>query len=377
MPNSDPIDISPVEPPRQFDRPQMSKRLVEADRLVQASQGRQQFQVTGAGLTAAVADTGLNLSHVDFAGRIAAQRNFTSDNGDDPHNAADGQGHGTNVSGIIVANGDHTGMAPGARVAPLKVLSNTGSGSFAAVADALQWVIDHREEHNITVVCMSLGDGGNYVDDDDFAQHDIQRRVAKLRKNHVPVCIAAGNDFFKHESAQGMAFPGILRHAVSVGAVYDEFEGPFTYRSGAHTDASGPDRITPFSQRLHPSVSEICRTDIFAPGAPIRSSGIDGPNGESVQSGTSQAAPVVAGILMLMQEFHLRETARMPSVDQLVEWLRRGGAVINDGDDEVDNVTNTKLDFIRLNAIGALDAIRRDLQKQLLITGEPLRANVA
>ena len=80
---------------------------------------------------------------------------------------------------------------------------------------------------------------------------------------------------------------------------------------------------------------------------------------------------------MLMQEFHLRETARMPDVDQLTEWLRRGGAVINDGDDEIDNVTNTGLDFIRLNAIGGLDAVRRDLQRQLLLTGEPLRNNVA
>ncbi|NJO37351.1 MAG: S8 family serine peptidase [Rhizobiales bacterium] len=132
MPNSVPIDISPVEPPRQFDRPQMSTRLVEADRLVQASLARQQFQVTGAGLTAAVIDTGLNLLHVDFAGRIADQRNFTADNGGDPGDATDGQGHGTNVGGIVVANGDHTGMAPSARIVPLKVLANDGRGSFAA-----------------------------------------------------------------------------------------------------------------------------------------------------------------------------------------------------------------------------------------------------
>ncbi len=377
MPNSDPIDIQPVEPPRQFDRPQMSTRLVEADRLVQASQARQQFQVTGAGLTVAVVDTGLNLTHVDFAGRIAAQRNFTSDNGGSPDDATDGQGHGTNVGGIVVANGDHTGMAPAGRIAPLKVLPNVGSGSFTAVADALQWVLDHRVQHNISVVCMSLGDSGNHGDDSGFSQNTIRRRIATLRDVDVPVCIAAGNDFFTHGSAQGMAFPGVLQQSISVGAVFDEFEGPFTYSSGAHTDASGPDRITPFSQRLHPSVDTDCRTDIFAPGAPIRSSGIGGPNGESVQSGTSQATPVVAGILMLMQEFHLRETARLPSVDQLTEWLRRGGVVIIDGDDEIDNVTNTGLDFIRLNAIGALDAIRRDLQKQLLITGEPLRGAAA
>ncbi len=377
MPNSEPVDISPVEPPRQFDRPQMSTRLVEADRLVQAGDARQLFQVTGAQQTAAVVDTGANMQHVDFAGRIVAQRNFTDDNGGDPNDATDGQGHGTNVGGIILANGDHVGMAPGAGMIPLKVLANNGRGSFAAVADALQWVIDHRAQHNITMVCMSLGDGANHTDDSAFNQSAVTQRISELRNMSVPVCIASGNDYFTHGSAQGMSFPGIHRHAVSVGAVFDEFEGPFTYASGAHTDASGPDRITPFSQRLHPTLHAECRTDVFAPGAPIRSAGIDGPNGESVQSGTSQAAPVVAGIMMLMQEFHLRETGRLPSVDQLAEWVRRGGVPINDGDDEIDNVTNTGLDFIRLNAVGALNAIVRDLQKQLLVTGEPLQRNAA
>ena len=104
-------------------------------------------------------------THVDFAGRVVAQRNFTSDNDGDVDDATDGQGHGTNVGGIIAANGDHIGIAPQANLVPIKVLSNQGGGSFSWIDDALQWVIDHREEHNITAVCMSLGDGGNYTSD--------------------------------------------------------------------------------------------------------------------------------------------------------------------------------------------------------------------
>ena len=68
----------------------------------------------------------------------------------------------------------------------------------------------------------------------------------------------------------------------------DDDVGGFTYQSGAKANSTGPDRITPFSQRLHESVDAACRTDIFAPGAPIQSSGIANDNAESLQHGTSQ-----------------------------------------------------------------------------------------
>jgi serine protease AprX len=66
-----------------------------------------------------------------------------------------------------------------------------------------------------------------------------------------------------------------------------------------------------------------------------------------------------------MQQFHLRETNTLPAVNELVTWLRAGGVVINDGDDENDNVINTGLDFIRVDALTALDAVKRHLRKRL------------
>ena len=64
-----------------------------------------------------------------------------------------------------------------------------------------------------------------------------------------------------------MAYPAILRNTVSVGAVYAADYGPRAYGSGrivaSHT---GPDVITPYTQRLHESVNPACRTDLFAPG---------------------------------------------------------------------------------------------------------------
>jgi subtilisin family serine protease len=372
-----PLVIPPVDRPRQLAAPQFGPELVKVDKVVRAGEARSTFDVDGTRLAVAVLDTGLRTTHIDFAGRVAAQRNFTADNGGDENDAADGQGHGTNVAGIIAAGGLHTGMAPGASIIPLKVLSNTGGGSFDAVRDALTWVRDNRAAFNITAVCMSLSDQQNYTSDSQFDPDPIAALITELRSLKVAVAVSAGNEYFTHKSQQGMGYPAILRGCVSVGAVYDANEGPFTYASGASALSTAQDRITPFSQRLHEKVNKETRTDIFAPGAPVTSAGIDNDQAESVQHGTSQAAPVTAGIMLLMQDYHLKRTGRLPSIDDLVTWMRAGGRTIIDGDDEHDNVLHTNLKFVRLDAVGALDAIRRALQKELLIGGTSLMALAA
>jgi subtilisin family serine protease len=183
-----PEQIKPVDPPAvQFDAPQVPF-LPEVDEFVRASQARQLFQVTGKGLCAAVLDTGLNTKHVDFAGRIATMRNFTPDNDGDPNDVTDGNGHGTNVAGIVLANGDHAGMAPEATVAPLKVLTNHGGGSFEWVDQALDWVLQNQAAHNISAVCMSLGDGGNYTEDGPFSGDALEQKIAALRQASGRCC---------------------------------------------------------------------------------------------------------------------------------------------------------------------------------------------
>jgi subtilisin family serine protease len=213
---------------------------------------------------------------------------------------------------------------------------------------------------------MSLGDGGNYPGDEDFEGDSIARRIERLREAKVAVVVAAGNDYYTHDSQQGMGYPAIIRDTVSVGAVYDAPEGRFGYGSGAVAYSTRAGQITPFSQRLHPSVHPEAYTDVFAPGAPVTSSGILGEHGESTQHGTSQAAPVTAGLILLVQAFYQRVTGELPSVDDVVTWLRRGGITIHDGDDEDDNVKHTDLDFIRVDALSALDAVRRSLHKRRL-----------
>lgn len=340
--------------------------LIEVSSLINVTQARLTYGVNGAGMTAAVLDTGVRSTHQDFGGRVVAQVNYTSDNGGNTGNANDGDGHGTNVAGIIAANGPHTGMAPGASIAALKVLDNTGGGSFSSIDSALSWVISNRNTYNITVVNLSLGDGGNYTN---MATDSFRTKLQTLRNAGVAVCAAAGNDFFGHNSAQGMGYPAIFPETVSVGAVYDADIGPVPYFDGTTAFSTGPDRICPFSQRLHPNVSAANRTDIFAPGAAVTSAGITSDTSSSTDHGTSQATPVVAGVIMLMQDYYKRTTGSLPTVDQLEKWLRAGAKTINDGDDENDNVNNTGLNFLRIDALAALQAAAAEIGTTYSISG--------
>ena len=384
-----PRRIQRVPKPVTFERSPLSAALVEVSAVVRVEEARQRFGVQGQGLTAAVLDTGVRASHRDFAlregagSRILAQQNFTDDNNRDQDNAADGNGHGSNVAGIVAAGGRHIGMAPRAGLVAIKVLDNRGDGDFAAVEKALDWVLANRTRYSITVVNMSLSDSENYQTADDFSQAALRNKIRRLRALNVAVVISAGNYFFQHNSAEGMAYPAIFSEAISVGAVFDANIGRFTYQSGAIAESTDRDRITPFSQRLWRVDSAgpaVLGTDIFAPGAAVVSTGYFSDTASSTsQHGTSQAAPCVAGLILLMQEYHVRQTARsavepgvLPSVDDLETWLRRGSVPITDGDDEDDNVTNTRKVFRRVDAVLALSAIESALREEQLLAGTDL-----
>lgn len=369
-----PTEVSKVEKPRSFETPQIGIQLIESSRYIRAVEARNDYSVTGKGLTAVVLDTGLQTDHEDFHNRIKAQKNYTSDNNGNENDATDGNGHGTNVAGIIAANkvgniGVHIGIAPEAGIIPIKVLDNVGGGSFASIEKGLKWAYDHRNQHNISVVNMSLGDAGNYTSDGIFANDDILMRIQELTAAKIAVVVSAGNDFFTHSSQEGMGYPAIHRQTISVGAFYDADVGRVSYSSGAIAHTTGPGRITPFSQRLHITSAPDLQTDIFAPGAPLTSSGIGSPTAVSVQHGTSQAAPITTGVILLMQEYYQRQAGELPGVSDLVTWLRRGANAGNDGDDENDNVVNTHKDYPQIDAVGALSAVARSMEIDLLENG--------
>lgn len=373
-----PVLSKPNDRVQQFMLPRVRASDTETDNLIRISNARTTFSVDGTGLTVAVLDTGLRTTHVDFVGKVPAQVNFTNDNGGDPANAADGDGHGTNVAGIIVGRGIHTGVAPGARVIPLKVLANNGSGSSAAIDSALDWVITNRVAFNISAVNMSLGVDSNLIDDSFFGDPILQK-IQTLRAANVAVVVSAGNSFFDFGSQQGMSYPAIIRETTSVGALYDANIGTQFYGGGAVATTTGPGRFTPFSQRLHPSLAPLTRTDIFTPGAELTAAGIANDTAESSMQGTSQAAPVACGLIMLAQEYHLRRTGALPTVNQLENWLRvvTPRTVRFDGDDEADNVVNTNLSYACADAVDMLTAARTEIDNNTPTPPVPSVVNIA
>ena len=336
---------------------------LETDRLIEASRARTNFNVDGSGLAVAVLDTGLRVTHKCFTNRVIAVRNFTLDDEGNSEKVTDFIGHGTNVTGIIAAGtqDERRGIAPKANIIALKIAP---APSIGPVFQALQWVYDNTERLNITVANLSIAASGFNYKDDKQAQIDFPeyaRLLDGLMAKRVAVVVAAGNGYFEHQD-EGMSLPVIFRQTIAVGAVYDASFGSRFYSSGAAANSTHADQITPFSQRLSKETSPDCYTDVFAPGGAATSAGAAHDNDTSVQDGTSQAAPTVAGAILLMQQYYMRLKGTRPPIPLLQDLLRATSTWIVDGDDEDDNVPHTNKKYPRINVFQSITALHKAIQ---------------
>jgi serine protease len=187
-------------------------------------------QTRGGGVVVAVVDTGADFRHPDLRGRLVRRpgSNMLANTAfrcpfQRPEPGArrsravaqDDHGHGTHVAGIIAAatgNGiGVAGVAPAARVLPVKVLNKAGSGSERDVARGICFAVSQGAR----VINMSLGDdpvSSIFVSGKDGA--DTNRAVSYAYAHGVSVIIAAGNDNFP-----ACDFPASHAKALCVGAV--------------------------------------------------------------------------------------------------------------------------------------------------------------
>jgi subtilisin family serine protease len=383
------------------DAPGLGLADAEVDAFVRIPDAREQFHVSGKGLAVVVIDSGVNPVHISFQGQLLPGKNFSTDGNET--DTTDRDGHGSNVAGIIAAKAVDpselmpTGIAPEAKIIPLKVFPG---GEFDKINAALQWVLDNRDryeaDHHVTisVVNMSLGSSqnlkslpGNLAD-----VLKTQRSLIKqLRDKDVAVTVSAGNAYKAFNPNQGMGFPAICPETISVGAVFDTRVPPhadgtplITYKGGASVFRGEPGRLVVFSQRLGEDEGREFRTDIFAPGFIVTSmgplvpagSGQDPTRTRTTDDGTSQASPVTAGVVLLLQHFYRLQNAsiglanNLPTVDVIEASLRQGGEQIRDVEDDLarqmDNVESCGATFVRLDAVKAIsflkDQLRGDLQ---------------
>jgi len=231
----------------------------------------------GQGIKIAVLDTGIDETHLDFAGRIVATKSFIGPT------AHDDNGHGTHVAGTIggsgaMSRGKYVGVAPLARLYIGKVLRANGGGKMSSVMAGIEWAV---LEQKVQIINLSLG-GVGPCDGTDALSTLCDEAVLQ---GNVVMCVAAGN---MGPTLQTIGTPGCARFVITVGAIDDN------------------DRVAYFSSR-GPSADGRIKPDIVFPGVQIIAPRATGTNfgrvmelGYASSDGTSMATPHASGVAALM-----------------------------------------------------------------------------
>ena len=234
---------------------------------------------TGAGAIVAVIDSGVLATHEDLAGRLLPGRDFVEDDS----TPQDGNGHGTHVTGVIVANKENgigvSSVAPGATVLPLRALDDDGGGNTDDVAEA----IDYAVENGAQVINLSLGSDVPLIGA--AGEQKFNEALGRAAAANVTIVAAAGNN-----SVPVCEQPAIAGRLVCVGAVEKR------RMRAAYSSSPGPRGVMAPGGSNLPFVGED-----------VLSTWNDGKYLEV--AGTSQATPHVSGIAALLVSLGLRGQA--------------------------------------------------------------------
>ncbi len=301
-------DLTPAQVQRIAARPDVAfvspDRVVHADAAVPMSPGdsaptgvRRIEAATATTVNAsssvgvAVIDTGIDLVHPDL--NVVAGINCVTP-GTAPQ---DDNGHGTHVAGTIGARNNgagFVGVVPGTTVYAVKVLDSAGSGLWSQVICGIDWVTQNTSGLTIKVANMSLtGPGANDNDCGNTNSDALHKAVCASTAAGITYAVAAGNANADLAKSSPANYPEVL----TVTAMSDS-DGRSGGAGGAPTCRTGEADDTPASfSNFAVAATEIEHT-IAAPGVCISSTTIPG-GGSAVLSGTSMAAPHVAGSIAL------------------------------------------------------------------------------
>jgi subtilisin len=278
-------------------------------------------QWRGADVGVAIVDSGIDFAHTDLT---VAATCFTAYGA-----CQDDNGHGTHVSGIVAALNntiDVVGVAPAVTLYAVKVLNRRGRGTDSTIMAGLDWIAEQATVVSppIRVVNMSLGRTGTI--DDNPALHAA---VQVLTSAGITVVVAAGNDPTLEVSEQVPAtYPEVIAVAstTAVGGtsacawhpeVVVEDTASYFSTDGAFDPANGIGVTVSAPGEDREDISKSC----FLKSAGILSTRLGG--GTIQMSGTSMAAPHVAGVVALMVEQATKKATNL-TLSDVRRRLRQG-----------------------------------------------------
>jgi subtilisin family serine protease len=228
----------------------------------------------------AVIDTGVNLTHPDLVDKLARNGsnqvigyNFAN-NTNDP---SDTQGHGTHLAGIIAGKTNNTigiaGVCPNCKIMPVKFMDNTGTGTTAAGISAINFAVTNGAK----ILNLSWGSDGYSA--------SLQNAINSAYAAGVTVVASAGNS-----NVTDFQFPSDMSHVISVAATdrLDRKAYYSNYNNRITVSAPGSEILSTFP--VGTNLSGICGDATVAPSN----------DGYGYCTGTSMAAPVVAGLAGLV-----------------------------------------------------------------------------
>lgn len=236
----------------------------------------------GENVKVAVLDTGVDLYHKDLIDNLLPGKNFIEKR----NPPQDGNGHGTHVAGIIAATNNDIGMvgvAPEAKIIPVKVLNDQGDGFPKATAEGIMWAVDVAQAD---MICMSLGAP--------FLLSEVYKAIKHAWRKNVPCFVAAGNAGKTKE----VFYPANYKETIAIGSISENFDRSSFSNTGTNLD-------------------------FMAPGNKIFST--VPTNWYAIMSGTSQATPFVVGVAALLLSYNKknRNSIKLNSVEDYRRAFRR------------------------------------------------------